>query len=107
MKVHYDDEVDALYLQLDDHQPDGVIEIAEGINLDTTSDGRLTGIEILNASKKFNIETILTYKLELDMNIFNPKAVSGENYSQRKGGRTGAITRIHPRQETPHAPHCC
>ena len=32
MKVHYDKEVDALYLSPGDQKPDGVIEIAEGIS---------------------------------------------------------------------------
>ncbi|MDO9528473.1 MAG: DUF2283 domain-containing protein [Syntrophales bacterium] len=52
MKVYYDEEVDALYLQLGDEKPDGVIEIAEGLNIDTTTDGKLAGIEILKASEK-------------------------------------------------------
>lgn len=69
MKVHYDEEVDALYLRLGDQKPDGVIEISEGINIDTTSDGKLTGIEILKASEKINIDTILSYTLDLDKNI--------------------------------------
>jgi uncharacterized protein YuzE len=73
MRVHYDEEVDALYLSLGDQKPDGVIEIAEGINLDTTTDGKLTGIEILKASKKINIDTILSYTLELDKNILKKK----------------------------------
>ena len=74
MKVHYDDEVDALYLSLGDQEPDGVIEIAEGVNLDTTEDGKITGIEILKASTKFNINTILSYTLELDKSILTTKA---------------------------------
>ena len=69
MKVHYDEEVDALYLTFGDQEPDGVIEIKEGVNIDTTIDGKLTGIEILKASKKINIDTILSYTLELDQNI--------------------------------------
>ena len=73
MKVHYDEEVDALYLRLGDQKPDGVIEIAEGINVDTTTDGKLTGIEILKASKKINIDTILSYTLELDKSILKKK----------------------------------
>ena len=67
--MHYDEEVDALYLSLGDQKPDGVIEIAEGINVDTTTDGKLTGIEILKASQKIDIDTILSYTLELDKNI--------------------------------------
>ncbi|NOY68378.1 MAG: DUF2283 domain-containing protein [Deltaproteobacteria bacterium] len=73
MKVHYDEEIDALYLKLSDQQPDGVIEIAEGINIDTTADGKLAGIEILKASRKFNINTILSYTLDLDSDILKPK----------------------------------
>ena len=73
MKVHYDEEVDALYLMLGDQEPDGVIEIAEGINVDTTTDGRLTGIEILKASKKIDIDTILSYTLELNKDILKKK----------------------------------
>lgn len=32
-------------------------------------DGKLTGIEILSASDKLNIDTILSYTLELDQGI--------------------------------------
>lgn len=73
MKVQYDEEVDALYLKLGDEKPDGVIEIAEGVNIDTTTEGKLTGIEILKASKKININTILSYTLELDQGILRKK----------------------------------
>jgi uncharacterized protein YuzE len=73
MKVYYDKEVDVLYIKLSDQKPDGVIEIAEGVNIDTTTDGKLTGIEILTASKKINIDTILSYTLELDKGILRKK----------------------------------
>lgn len=74
MKVHYDNEVDALYLSLGDQEPDGVIEIAEGVNLDTTEDGKITGIEILRASDRLNIDTILSYTLDIDKSIYKKKA---------------------------------
>lgn len=48
---------------------DGVVEISEGVNLDTTSDGKLAGIEILKASEKIDINTILSYTLELNRDI--------------------------------------
>ena len=73
MKVHYDEEVDALYLKLGDQKPDGVIEIAEGVNIDTTNDGKLTGIEILKASKKIDNNTILSYTLELNQGILRKR----------------------------------
>ncbi|MCK4391091.1 MAG: DUF2283 domain-containing protein [Desulfobacterales bacterium] len=71
MKVYYDDEVDALYLKLGEETPEGVIEISEGVNLDTTSEGKLVGIEILKASRKIDIRTILSYTLELDKNLLS------------------------------------
>jgi uncharacterized protein YuzE len=74
VKVHYDDEIDALYLGLSDQEPDGVIEIAEGVNLDTAEDGKIIGIEILKASARFNINTILSYTLELDKSILKKEA---------------------------------
>jgi len=69
VKVYYDNEVDALYIKLGNQKPDGVVEISEGVNLDTTSGDKIVGIEILGASKKMDIETILSYKLELNKKI--------------------------------------
>jgi uncharacterized protein YuzE len=66
MRVQYDHEVDALYIKLGNQKPDGVIEISEGVNLDTASKNKIVGIEILNASKKMNLKTILSYELKLD-----------------------------------------
>jgi uncharacterized protein YuzE len=73
MRVHYDDEVDALYLELGVESPEGVVEITEGVNLDTTSNGRIVGIEILDASKKIDLKTILSYTLELDKDLIAQK----------------------------------
>jgi uncharacterized protein YuzE len=74
MKVHYDAEVDAVYIKLGTQKPDGVVEITEGINLDTTSGNRIVGIEILNASQKMNIKTILSYELEIDKKLIQKTA---------------------------------
>jgi uncharacterized protein YuzE len=74
VRVHYDTEIDAIYIQLGNQKPDGVIEISEGVNLDTTSGNRIVGIEILNASKKMNIETILSYELDLDKKLIQRTA---------------------------------
>ena len=63
--MQYDKEVDAIYIKFGNRKPDGVVEISEGVNLDTTSENKIVGIEILNASKRLNIKTILSYELEL------------------------------------------
>ncbi|MGD9578287.1 MAG: DUF2283 domain-containing protein [Syntrophorhabdus sp.] len=46
MKVSCDKEVDALYIELSQQKPDGVIEIEEGINIDVTSEGTIVEIEL-------------------------------------------------------------
>jgi len=63
MKVTYDREVDAVYLSLSHLKPQGVIEVAEGINIDVTADGKIVGIELLDASEKVQLDTLLTYEI--------------------------------------------
>jgi len=65
MKVFYDSEVDALYIRFNDLKPEGVVEVEEGVNLDVTKDGKIVGIEILNASEKVGIDTVFNYSLIL------------------------------------------
>ena len=71
--MYYDDKVDALYLKLGDETPERAIEISEGVNLDTTSENRIVGIEILNASKKIDLRTVLSYSLEFDKDLITQK----------------------------------
>jgi uncharacterized protein YuzE len=66
MKVTYDKKVDAVYIELVKLKPDGVIEVADGINVDVTSDGKIVGIELLDASKKVSIDSFLTYEIEAE-----------------------------------------
>jgi uncharacterized protein YuzE len=58
MKIFYDKEVDAAYIRLSKQKPSGVIEIAEGLNVDMTDKAQIVGIEILNASKKFPLRSL-------------------------------------------------
>ncbi|MEE2716309.1 MAG: DUF2283 domain-containing protein [SAR324 cluster bacterium] len=69
MKIYYDREVDALYLQLAEATPEGVDEIEEGIHADLTPEGHLVGIEILKASKRLDLKTLLSYSLEGDVAV--------------------------------------
>lgn len=63
MKVRYDKEADAAYIQMWAKKPDGAVELGEGVILHTTSQNEIVAIEILDAAKKFPIKTL--YKLEL------------------------------------------
>lgn len=64
MRVSYDKETDSGYIRLSDKKPTGVIEISEGVNVDTTENNEIVGIELLNASAKFPIETLFKYELD-------------------------------------------
>ena len=52
MKVKYDREVDVMYVALSDETVFESDEEKKGVILDYSADGRIVGIEILNASKK-------------------------------------------------------
>ena len=71
MKITYDKEVDAAYIRLSDGQPSGVVEISEGVNLDMTEDGKIVGIEILDATKKFPLQALFSCEYE-------PQSIIGE-----------------------------
>ncbi|MCS6989326.1 MAG: DUF2283 domain-containing protein [Chloroherpetonaceae bacterium] len=64
MKIEYDAEIDAAYIRMSDKQPLGVIEIAEGIAIDIGENDALIGIEILDASKRFPLETLFRFELD-------------------------------------------
>ncbi|HEY3875634.1 MAG TPA: DUF2283 domain-containing protein [Candidatus Kapabacteria bacterium] len=67
MKISYDTHADTAYIQLSDIEPDEVVEGPEGITFDMTEDGRLMGIEILEASKKFPIDTLNKFEREMEV----------------------------------------
>ena len=77
MKVSYDPDVDAVYLELLKSEPEGVIEVAEGIHIDVTSDGKIVGIELLDASKKVSLGSLLTYEIDADGIDALGRAVAG------------------------------
>jgi len=64
MKVYYDKETDSAYIELSQTKPSGTIEISEGVNIDTTNAGEVVGIELLNASARFPIDTLFKFEVE-------------------------------------------
>ncbi|MGQ0684701.1 DUF2283 domain-containing protein [Bradyrhizobium sp.] len=66
MRVRIDQSADAVYLNLSDGAVSESEEVADGIVVDYDTDGRVVGIEILDASKRAgNPETLKTYSFEL------------------------------------------
>ncbi len=73
MKINYDHEVDALYIKLSDRTPDGAVELTEGVNLDTTNEDKIVGIEILDASKRIDLKTILSYSINISEDVLKTR----------------------------------
>jgi uncharacterized protein YuzE len=63
MKISYDKDTNSAYIELSGKTPTGVIEIAEGVNLDTTDANEIVGIEVLEGSKKVPIESLSKYEV--------------------------------------------
>ena len=57
MRITYDSEVDALYIRFIETKVT-TEHVAEGIALDYDADGRLAGIEILDAIKRFGSKDV-------------------------------------------------
>jgi uncharacterized protein YuzE len=67
MKISYDKEADAAYIQLSEDLPLSAIEAGDGIHIDLTADKHIVGIEILDASKKISLETLYKYEFDSEM----------------------------------------
>jgi len=65
MKLHYDQQVDALYIRLDNSNIIESEEIKEGIVLDYNENEQVVGIEILNASKRIPLPELKKVQFEL------------------------------------------
>jgi uncharacterized protein YuzE len=69
MRVRVDQEADAVYVSLTDRTIKDSAEVADGIVVDYDDEGRIVGVEILDASKRTGDATTLT-QFNLDL----PKA---------------------------------
>lgn len=59
MRVRVDQSADAVYLNLTDREIEGSEEVADGIIVDYDAEGRIVGVEILDASKRTNDPDVL------------------------------------------------
>lgn len=77
MKITYDHEADALYIGLIDKKPFDTIELESGTLYEVDERGRLLGIEILDASKKYQDIDNIDYEQYLKATIVdNPNKVA-------------------------------
>ena len=64
MRIEYDKEADALYIQLREANVDDNIDIEEGVTVDLDEKRHIVGIEILDASKKLSLKDIVNITIE-------------------------------------------
>jgi uncharacterized protein YuzE len=66
MQILYNTKADLLYLRLDDRGQEVTnTRLSDDIVLDIGEDDRIVGIEILDASKHLNLESLLPVKYEV------------------------------------------
>ena len=64
MKIEYDREVDALYIRIQEKDVVRTQEVSDGVNLDFDGEGRLIGLEVLGASKRYTAADIFNLSTE-------------------------------------------
>ena len=64
MKIEYDREADALYIQLRKVHPVDNIDIEEGVTVDLDENGHIVGIEVLDAIERLGLESLLNVSIE-------------------------------------------
>ena len=69
MKIEYDPEADALYIQIREVPAAENVDIEEGVTVDLDHDRHIVGIEILDASKRLSpsdLASIVIHKLTIE-----------------------------------------
>jgi uncharacterized protein YuzE len=64
LKIEYDREADALYIQLREAEVEDNIDIEEGVTVDLDEKRHIIGIEILDASKRLSLKDIANITIE-------------------------------------------
>lgn len=63
MKLNYYPETDSLYIDLSSKPGKESIEVSEGVVIDYDEDGRITGIDVDNATHKINLNEIILNRM--------------------------------------------
>ena len=64
MKIEYDDEVDALYIRIQDKEVFRTQEIEEGVNVDLDEKGAVIGLEIIGATERYDRKDLFNIATE-------------------------------------------
>jgi uncharacterized protein YuzE len=73
VKIEYDPEADALYIQIREAHPNDNIDIEEGVTVDVDEHGHIVGLEILDASKRLSPSDLTSISIEkLPLEVATP-----------------------------------
>jgi len=64
MRIEFDQEADALYVQIHEDYVAHVKEIEEGVIIDFDKNRRIIGMEILDVTKRFPLEDLVNLRVE-------------------------------------------
>ena len=64
MKIEYDQQADALYIQIRDAYASDNLDIEDGVSIDLDKEGHIIGLEILDVSKRLSIEELTKLTVE-------------------------------------------
>ncbi|MCD6318723.1 DUF2283 domain-containing protein [Candidatus Aerophobetes bacterium] len=64
MRIEYDQEADALYIQIQEKYVAKTKEVENGVSIDFDKASKLIGIEILDATKRFTLSDIVNLYVE-------------------------------------------
>lgn len=64
MRITYDSEADALYIELRSAEPADSMDIEPGVTADLDANGHIIGIEMLDASERLGSEALASISIE-------------------------------------------
>ncbi len=64
MKIEYDPEADALYIQIREAHPSDNIDIEDGVTVDVDEHGHIVGLEVLDATKRLSPSDLASITIE-------------------------------------------
>ena len=64
MKIEYDTKADAVYIYLQEKEAAKTIELSEIVKVDLDKEGKLIGIEVLNATQRYSLSDIFNISTE-------------------------------------------
>jgi uncharacterized protein YuzE len=70
MKIEYDNQVDAIYIRLQEKYITRTVEIEDGLNIDLDENGKLIGLEVLDATERYALTDLFNISTE-NLNLEN------------------------------------